>query len=211
MAQKKRSIVYLLVIDRGLFKKFEIISMVFGIAAGIWKPRHIECNENREAAFAKRVSDWSLGLCPHKNSWRFLPEFRGRSCDVRLFCNRRLIICCLLKQWFQKGHWWFRNDTKKKCEGAVTRHSEAFWSKPGKETRKTGWSSDSIEKITFWFVLCAQWWKAFRGLMHAWVKADNQVEKPALNSRQRKAWFIIGAHTRREKGGNKKRTEDRLH
>lgn len=35
---------------------------------------------------------------------------------------------------------------EKKCEGAVTRHSEAFWSKPGKETRKTGWSSDSIEK-----------------------------------------------------------------
>ena len=28
-------IVYLLVIDRGLFEKFEIISMVFGIAAGI--------------------------------------------------------------------------------------------------------------------------------------------------------------------------------
>lgn len=35
--------------------------------------------------------------------------------------------------------------------------------------------------------------------MHAWVKADNQVEKPALNSRQRKAWFVIGVHTRREK------------
>ena len=146
MAHKQRSIVYLLVIDRGLFKKFEMISMVFGIAAGIWKPRHIECSENREAAFAKRVSDWSLGPCPHKNSWRFLPEFRGRSCDARLFCNRRLIICCLLKQWFQKGHWWFRNDTKKKYEGAVARHSEAFWSRPGKETRKTGWSSDSIEK-----------------------------------------------------------------
>lgn len=28
-------IVYLLVIDRGLFEKFEIISIVFGIAAGI--------------------------------------------------------------------------------------------------------------------------------------------------------------------------------
>ena len=86
------------------------------------------------------------GHAPHKNSWRFLSEFRGRSCDALLFCNRRLIICCLLKQRFQKGHWWFRNDTKKKYEGAVTRHSEAFWSKPGKETRKTGWSSDSIEK-----------------------------------------------------------------
>ena len=36
--------------------------MVFGIAAGIWKPRHIECVENREAAFAKRMSDWSLGV-----------------------------------------------------------------------------------------------------------------------------------------------------
>lgn len=120
--------------------------MVFGIAAGIWKPRHIECSDNREAAFAKRVSDWSLGSCPHKNSWRFLPEFRGRSCDARLFCNRRLIICCLLKQWFQKGRWWFRNDSKSKCEGAVTRDSEAFWSKSGKETRKTGWSLDSIEK-----------------------------------------------------------------
>ena len=35
MAHKQRSIVYLLVIDRGLFEKFEIISMVFGIAAGI--------------------------------------------------------------------------------------------------------------------------------------------------------------------------------
>lgn len=146
MAHKLRSVVCLLVIDRGLFEKFEIISMVFGIAAGIWKPRHIEYSENREAAFAKRVSDWSLGPCPHKNSWRFLPEFRGRSCDARLFCNRRLIICCLLKQWFQKGHRWFRNDTKKKCEGEETRYSEAFWSKPGKETRKTGWSSDSIEK-----------------------------------------------------------------
>ena len=39
--------------------------------------------------------------------------------------------------------------------------------------------------------------------MYAWVKADNQVEKPALNSRQRKAWFVIGAHTRREKGAIK--------
>ena len=96
MAHKQRSIVYLLVIGRGLFKKFEIISMVFGIAAGIWKPRHIECSENREAAFAKRASDWSLGPCSHKNSWRFLPEFRGRSCDARLFCNRRLIIYRIL-------------------------------------------------------------------------------------------------------------------
>lgn len=30
-----------------------------------------------------------------------------------------------------------------------------------------------------------------------------QLEKPALNSHQRKAWFIIGAHTRREKGAIK--------
>lgn len=111
--------------------------------------------ENRGMSNALKVerphsrSEWAIGRwgpCPHKNSWRFLPEFRGRSCDARLFCNRRLIICCLLKQWFQKGHWWFRSDTKKQCEGAVTRHSEAFWSKPGKETRKTDWSSDSIEK-----------------------------------------------------------------
>lgn len=185
--------------------------MVFGIAAGIWKPRHIECSENREAAFAKRVSDWSLGSCPYKNSWRFLPEFRGRSCDARLFCNRRLIICCLLKQWFQKGHWWFRNDTKKKYEGAVTRHSEAFWSKPGKETRKTGWSSDSIEKITLWFVLCAQWWKAFRRLMHAWVKADNQVKKACTQFSPKKSLVRHRGAYEKRKGGNKKRSENRLH
>lgn len=151
--------------------------MVFGIAAGIWKPRHIECGENREAAFAKRVSDWSLGSCPHKNSWRFLPEFRGRSCDARLFCNRRLIICCLLKQWFQKGHWWFRNDSKKNVRGRwqeIQKFSEVS------QVRRPGKLADyriQLKKITRWVVLCSQWREALRGLMHAWAKADRSGGK----------------------------------
>lgn len=33
------------------------------------------------------------GHAPHKNSWCFLSEFRGRSCDARLFCiNASLFI-----------------------------------------------------------------------------------------------------------------------
>lgn len=41
----------------------------------------------------------------------------------------------MISKWHEEKMW-----------GGGTRHSEAFWSKPGKETRKTGWSSDSIEK-----------------------------------------------------------------
>lgn len=211
MAHKLWCIACLLVIDRGLFEKFEIISMVFGIAAGIWKPRHIECSDNREAAFAKRVSDWSLGSCPHKNSWRFLPEFRGRSCDARLFCNRRLIICCLLKQWFQKGHWWFRNDTKKKCEGAVQdiqKLSEVS------QVRRLGKLADhriQLKKITLWFVLCAQWWKAFRRLMHAWAKANRSGGKACTQFSSKKSLVRHRGAYEKRKGGNKKRSENRLH
>ena len=69
-----------------------------------------------------------------------------------------------------------------KNEGAVTRDSKAFWSKPGKETRKTGWSSDSIEKN---HPLIRSLLAVARGVSRinaCMGKADNQVEKPALNS-----------------------------